>query len=166
MANNLIKRTLLLLPLATVMGCHSTCHQQANNYVDDHVADVAQVTLGSSIAAAPPYVEEVAWPGVDDGLVFSWSDGAPVNIKKHGKAHINAAGIMDLTDGSVSPVDFNGKLFDACRNSNELSIEVVLMSASENQAGPARIVSFSKDTNLRNFTLGQEAGAASENIRQ
>jgi hypothetical protein len=63
---------------------------------------------------------------------------------------------MDLNNGSVSPLDFNGKLFDACRNTNELSIEVVLMSASENQGGPARIVSFSKDISSRNFTLGQE----------
>jgi hypothetical protein len=96
------------------------------------------------------------WPGNADGIVFSWADGAPFDNKKGGKAHINDKGIMDLNNGSVRLSGFNAKLLDACQNTNELSIEVVLTSASEKQGGPARIVSFSKDINSRNFTLGQD----------
>jgi VanZ like family/Concanavalin A-like lectin/glucanases superfamily len=47
------------------------------------------------------------------------------------------------------------KLYDALRASNELSVEVWMTPSNIVQHGPARIVSFSRDTLARNFTLGQ-----------
>ena len=160
MAINTLKRTILILPLAAVLGCHSTGneHYSPGNYAGNSGVGAVSIdgpNLGPAASPVLPYVEET-WPGASDGNLFSWADGAPVNIKKAGKAKINAAGIMDLNGGSITPLDFNDKLLKACQKSNELSIEVVLMSASLKQAGPARIVSFSKDTLSRNFTLGQE----------
>jgi VanZ family protein len=48
------------------------------------------------------------------------------------------------------------KLYKALRDSGELSVEVWITPSSLNQRGPARIVSFSRDTVTRNFTIGQE----------
>ncbi len=47
------------------------------------------------------------------------------------------------------------KLFEACRRSGEVSLEAWIDPANGKQSGPARIVSFSKDTSRRNLTLGQ-----------
>jgi hypothetical protein len=48
------------------------------------------------------------------------------------------------------------KLVERILVSNAISFELWLSSARLNQFGPARILSFSADTWLRNFTLGQE----------
>lgn len=160
MAIKTFKRTVLLLPLATIIGCHSTGHHEVDGYTEAVAPTVAlgepQADLSDSPPMAPPYVEPTNWPGDTNGLVFSWADGAPVNIKKNGKAQINDAGIMEFNGGSISPSDFNDALLESCRQSNELSIEAVLMSSESKQTGPARIVSFSKDSDSRNFTLGQD----------
>jgi len=47
------------------------------------------------------------------------------------------------------------KIMDALQASNEITLEAWVKPANLTQTGPARIVSFSKDTGYRNFTLGQ-----------
>lgn len=47
------------------------------------------------------------------------------------------------------------ELVEACRGANALTIEAWVKPAALDQSGPARIVSLSKDTGSRNFTLGQ-----------
>jgi hypothetical protein len=44
----------------------------------------------------------------------------------------------------------------AVKASGELSVEVVFRAATRDQSGPARIVTLSRDTGLRDFTIGQE----------
>jgi hypothetical protein len=51
------------------------------------------------------------------------------------------------------------KIFNAVSKSGEITIEAWIKPANTTQAGPARIVTVSKDTGSRNFTLGQKAGA-------
>lgn len=110
----------------------------------------------------PPEVKPVvkpavtAWPGSTKGLVFTWTDGTPANLKRWGKAHITEAGALDVSDGAYLVEGYDAKLLEACRRSNELTIETVLQSKAKKQVGPARIISFSTDSNSRNFTLGQE----------
>lgn len=104
----------------------------------------------------PPAVS--AWPGSTHGLVFSWSDGATAKLKRWGKAHITERGALDVSDGAFLVEGYDQKLLDACRRSNELTIEAVLQTNSDRQNGPARIISFSQDSSIRNFTLGQEGG--------
>jgi hypothetical protein len=41
MAINTLKRTILLLPLATIIGCHSTGHQDVCDYADSEGVSVA-----------------------------------------------------------------------------------------------------------------------------
>jgi hypothetical protein len=48
------------------------------------------------------------------------------------------------------------KISDACRQSNEITIEAWLTPADKRQSGPSRVVSLSEDPYKRNFTLGQE----------
>ncbi|MCK5804646.1 MAG: FecR domain-containing protein [Lentisphaeria bacterium] len=48
------------------------------------------------------------------------------------------------------------KILDACRHTNELTIEAWVAPCTVNQIGPARIVTLSRDTRCRNFTLGQD----------
>jgi len=51
------------------------------------------------------------------------------------------------------------KLVEAVKRSQAFTIEVWLKPANATQAGPARIVTLSKDASARNCTLGQKAGA-------
>lgn len=47
------------------------------------------------------------------------------------------------------------KIIDACRASNEITLEAWIVPANTTQDGPARIISLSKNKVERNFTLGQ-----------
>lgn len=57
------------------------------------------------------------------------------------------------------------KIITACRKSNELSVEVVIKPFSTEQDGPARIVTLSANSGLRNFTLGQSKGSYIARLR-
>jgi hypothetical protein len=46
------------------------------------------------------------------------------------------------------------KIVEACQDSNELTIEVWVTPSRAQQAGPARIVTLSRNTEQRDFTLG------------
>jgi hypothetical protein len=48
------------------------------------------------------------------------------------------------------------RLTEAVKASNELTVEAWITPAKESQSGPARIVTLSKDSGQRNFTLGQD----------
>jgi ferric-dicitrate binding protein FerR (iron transport regulator) len=54
--------------------------------------------------------------------------------------------------GSPQPAE---KIVEACRASDQLSIEAWVTPARAEQAGPARIVTLSRNTEHRNFALGQ-----------
>ena len=48
------------------------------------------------------------------------------------------------------------KLTAAIRKSRSVTVEAWIQPANTNQSGPARIVTLSKDSSNRNFTLGQD----------
>lgn len=48
------------------------------------------------------------------------------------------------------------KIYNACTASEEITVEAWVTPASTTQIGPARIVTFSPNTNERNFTLAQD----------
>jgi hypothetical protein len=91
---------------------------------------------------------------VKPAAIYAWS--SKQRYTKHGNAGFKPDGVMDLTNGAIQQHGFDRELLNACKKTNQLGLEVALTSASDNQSGPARIVSFSKNTNERNFTLGQE----------
>jgi len=64
---------------------------------------------------------------------------------------------FELSSGSVLLNQKTANEFlKQCRRNNSFSLDVTFVPYQTEQTGPARIVSFSKNTNERNFTLGQE----------
>ena len=121
-------------------------------------------------AAAPEAPQK--WPGSHRSLQFLWiaddqanqifdTDGAAVRscrLVLHGRAHIGPQRQMILTRGWAEPEDVGKALLEACRASNELTIEAVVEPAKATQAGLAAIITFSDASGGCNFTLGQDGG--------
>lgn len=119
------------------------------------------------------YVKQADWPADPAGLVFyttadadsKMALGAPrgtrlfYRLVAEGNARINAAATMILDGGRIRPeppTEANRDLLDACWRSGELTVECALQAESLRQDGPARIVTFSTDSDNYNFTLGHE----------
>jgi hypothetical protein len=109
-----------------------------------------------------PPIEHVelsdAWPGSDKELVFSWADvddsKNAQRLSLQGGAKLGDHALM-LSGGRTLVKGLNRTLLDACRKTNELTVEVVLRTDDLSQKGPARIVSFSFDAYKRNFSVCQ-----------
>lgn len=105
-----------------------------------------------------------AWPGNREGLIFLWEDGRHTHqvggqtcrAEARGQARIGPTSAMDLAAGAFVAENADGALLDACKQSNQLTVEAVITPGNVTQGGPARIVTFSTDALARNFTLGQE----------
>ncbi len=116
--------------------------------------------------AAPP------WPGSAAGLVFAWENNNATNlivpprggaqrscrVTAVGSAYFGRFYDMVLAHGACVAEGVDRELLEACRQTNELTVEAALTPANVTQGGPARIVTFSNDPGSRNFTLGQERG--------
>lgn len=86
--------------------------------------------------------------------------GLALNLDLQGNAQWIPGGGVKFLAGSKAVASAQGstKLYDAIagdQGSNEYSIEAWIRADSDNQSGPARIVTYSSDANNRNFTLGQ-----------
>ncbi len=81
---------------------------------------------------------------VKDPSAVQWLDGGGLRITK------------PTLIASTEPA---AKLGEAAKRSRAVTIEAWIKPANITQAGPARIVTVSKDPSNRNFTLGQKAGA-------
>ncbi|MCC6508086.1 MAG: DUF1553 domain-containing protein [Pirellulaceae bacterium] len=77
---------------------------------------------------------------------------------RSGRLDLSSA-VTLAADGPATP------LIRAVKDSGELTVEVWLKPQSAMQSGPARIVSLSLDTSLRNFTLGQDKGRFDVRLR-
>ena len=84
--------------------------------------------------------------------------GEPINLEiqdpkgvKRSQGHLAITGETRIQSKAVPT-----KLLEAVQASNALTVEAWIHPANTQQEGPARIVSFSKTTSHRNFTLGQE----------
>ena len=140
------------------------------------VIDDEDLSAGTAlmINVLPPVPKNLSryktWPGSHSGLVFLWgndrhsnriidSDGKTVRtcqIEARGKAKIGQRSEMELAGGAFLARGVNDDLLRACKASSQLTIEGVITPDNLDQRGPARIITFSKDTGSRNFTLGQE----------
>jgi hypothetical protein len=116
-------------------------------------------------------VEVLPWPGDQHELVFAWQSGGFGETKflapapelarllawdRKGSVRIDEAGRLDLAGGSFHLPGAEGPLIDACRQSQEFSLEVVLAPAELLQYRAGRIVAFSRSERSCNFTLAQE----------
>jgi hypothetical protein len=80
------------------------------------------------------------------------SDTSVVKWMVSGGLRVNAPALIS-SNYSAS------KVIKAVRKSHEMTIEAWIKPANVTQTGPARIVTVSKDTGQRNFTLGQKGRA-------
>ena len=84
--------------------------------------------------------------------------GQPVNLRiTDMKSVRRAEGSLAVRGKTLIRSDqAASKIIDSIRKSGEITIEAWIQSAETNQSGPARIVTLSKDSGARNFTLGQD----------
>jgi hypothetical protein len=95
-----------------------------------------------------------------DGAVVDRSGvGKPVNLTiSDAKAIRRTAGALELTGkAAIRSTTAPAKLINSIKRSNALTLEAWLKPADTKQEGPARILTLSKNSTERNFTLGQEA---------
>lgn len=96
-------------------------------------------------------------------IVDSAPNGTPLNMQVDAGQSANftrGSGYIQIDQESTAPVAATSvnadKVRNACRATNELTIEAWVQPNVEDQRGPARIFTMSRDTGSRNFTLGQD----------
>ncbi len=57
------------------------------------------------------------------------------------------------------------KIIDACKSTQEITVEVWMKAANKTQTGPARIITMSADENSRDFSLSQDADSIEARLR-
>ncbi len=116
-------------------------------------------------------LEPVTWPVSTEGLVFLFETGASSNLitdpatgkqlsyplQPIGLAHLDHDWAMVLAHGCYRAEGAGQRVVSACKATNQLTVEAVLVPDNVTQAGPARIVTLSADPGQRDFTLGQDA---------
>jgi hypothetical protein len=85
--------------------------------------------------------------------------GEPLDLTVQDPSAVTwAPGVLTLHDPTaLMSATSAAKVSDAVKSSNEVTIEAWVDPANLSQPGPARIVTISKSTSLRNLTLGQES---------
>ncbi len=105
----------------------------------------------------PPIQAKPKWWAQDTtGLVFRWKTDIDVRLTKWGQARVDGHGVMQLAKGAFLAEHVSDALLRKCQESNQLSIEAVIIPNKKTQRGPARIITFSSNANSRNFTLGHD----------
>ena len=132
------------------------------------IADKAQKP--NKMAPVRLTVKPLTWPSTRENLVFLWENGRKPNLvfdataktertfalKTADEAYFNRDFAMRIDNGAFLVEGADDNLLAACKKSGELSIEATILPANLQQSGPTRIISFSSDTSVRNFTIGQE----------
>ena len=84
--------------------------------------------------------------------------GTPLDLTIDNTGNITwLSGVLRIDSGTI--VQSGGaatKVFNALTASDEITIEAWVKPANDTQDGPARIVTYSKNTSKRNFTLAQD----------
>ena len=110
-----------------------------------------RVTYGSQVLY---YFNEGTGTAIND----SSNVGSPLNLKINltDKVEWVPFGLKIKSGSSISSTSTASKIFNACTSSNEITIETLILPSRLNQPGPARIITYSKNGNARNFTLSQD----------
>jgi hypothetical protein len=98
--------------------------------------------------------------------VSSRAEALDLKVKDASAVEWLPGGGLRLNRGSlIASSQPASKLIDTIKQSNALTVEAWVKPANATQAGPARIVTISKDTGNRDLTLGQKAGAYEVRLR-
>ena len=145
------------------------------------VNDVRDCSIAGNVIEPDSQVEFTFVSRVNDGLVvlydFAESEGTtvhdvsgvgtPLNLElaDPGAAEWVEGGLSITNSTIVQSAAAATKIIDACMASNEITIEAWIVPANTSQTGPARIVTLSANTSVRNFTLGQSSTAYDVRLR-
>ena len=95
--------------------------------------------------------------GAGDVTMDSSGVGAAIVLQIEGMEWVEGGGLRNVSGKAQASVADSSKLFDMITPGNEYSVEAWVIPNNTAQDGPARIVSYSLDTAVRNFTMGQNA---------
>ena len=95
--------------------------------------------------------------GAGNVTMDSSGAGAPIALQIEGMEWVDGGGLRNVSGKAQANAADSRKLFDMIEPTREYSIEAWVIADNNAQDGPARIVSYSQDTQVRNFTLGQNA---------
>ena len=137
--------------------------------VDEAPVEEAAVDEADEPETAPEPQAPPSWPVNRNGPVLAWETAAGENVvtdpttgeqptftlQVRGAAQFNENNAMVLGGGAYIVAGANDRLLSGCKETNELTIEAIIQPDNLTQGGPARIISFSTNGSLRNFTLGQ-----------
>ena len=127
------------------------------------VTDLAQVPNKMQVKMLE--IKTCVWPSNKTGLVMLWENGKKGCVTGSGErfpVQANGRACMDnryslwTAGGNYSISAADEKIMKACKESNQLSIEMTVKADNLEQSGPARIITLSSSTGSRNFTIGQD----------
>jgi len=90
-------------------------------------------------------------------LDLSINDTSGVNWIPYGLQVISDPGIFTITPAK--------DIYDLVTETNEITLESWIIPDNDTLVGPARIITFSENTGVRNFTLGQQADSFEVRLR-
>jgi len=95
--------------------------------------------------------------GAGDVTMDTSGVGTPIVLQIEGMEWVEGGGLRNVSGKAQASEADSRKLFDMITPADEYSVEAWLIPDNVAQDGPARIVSYSQDTAMRNFTMGQNA---------
>ena len=94
--------------------------------------------------------------GAGDITVDSSGVGNPITLQIEGMEWVEG-GLRNVSGKAQASAADSRKLFDMITPADEYTVEAWIVPENDAQDGPARVVSYSQDTGVRNFTFGQNA---------
>lgn len=133
------------------------------------------VLLAQTATAAEPSIRVVdglqvlyTFDRIENGVIPDRSGvGEPLNLRIDQPQGVQFRSGRMIVSSSVN-IASDGpakKIIAAARETNEITVEAWLKPLEVQQAGPARIVTLSKDTSQRDMTLGQDKGRFDVRLR-
>ncbi|MBN1559145.1 DUF5060 domain-containing protein [candidate division KSB1 bacterium] len=133
---------------------------------DANGASAMSFIIINALPALPQHFDaDLNWPGSRDNLLFYWKQGQkagdlsqikkPAALVLDGRVTFSSDGAIKLGGGNVSSTMVSEQLQE-CKKTNQLAIEAIIKTDNLEQSGPSRIITFSSDTQSRNFTFGQD----------
>jgi hypothetical protein len=122
----------------------------------------ATTTLADGVANGGTRVEDAQIAlftfseGTGDVTMDSSGFGDPITLQITGMEWVEG-GLHNINGKAQASLEDSRKLFDAITPVGEYTVEAWLVPDNTTQDGPARIVSYSESTTVRNFALGQNA---------
>lgn len=92
--------------------------------------------------------------GVGTAVMDVGGVGAPLDLTIEG-SHSWVSDGLELDDAIVRSVVPATKIVDGCQATNEFTVEAWVTPQAPTMEGPARIITLSESSSLRNFTVGQ-----------